>query len=123
MTGCSDTITLSELVAEHSDRTHPNIILKIDIEGDEWDLFDRIYDTALRAFKKPHEAFVVFHVHANNFGNLVNIGNVATPQTLEISFANQSCYSFKNTYESFPTSIDRPNESSIADVYLGNFCF
>ena len=146
---CSDTVTLSELVAEHPDRSHPNIILKIDIEGDEWDVFyhtdnesfsriaqiicefhnlhklydPQFYDTAFRVFKKLNAAFVVFHVHANNCGSIVNIGNVAIPQTLEISFANRNCYSFKDAHESFPTSIDRPNNPYVADIYLGNFCF
>ena len=145
----SDAVTLPELVAQHADRDHPNIILKIDIEGEEWDVFDHVdnttlariaqivcefhylhklhdpqfYDTALRVFKKLHDLFVVFHVHANNFGSIVNIGNVAIPQTLEISFANRSCYSFKDTHESFPTAIDRPNNPHVADIYLGYFYF
>ena len=145
----SDAVTLPELVAQHADGNQPNIILKIDIEGEEWDVFDHVdcvtlacfaqiicefhylhklhdpgfYDTALRVFKKLHDLFAVFHVHANNFGSIVNIGNVALPQTLEISFANRSCYSFKDNDESFPTAIDRPNNSSVADIYLGPFRF
>jgi hypothetical protein len=148
-TKSADTVTLSELIAEHLDRSQPNIILKIDIESGEWDVFDhtnsetlsriaqivcefhdlhklydaQIYEIAFRVFKKLNEAFGVFHVHANNYGHIVNIGNVALPQSLEVSFANRSCYSFKNTYEIFPTPIDRPNNPSAADIYLGNFCF
>ena len=145
----SDAVTLPELVAQHADRHQPNIILKIDIEGEEWNVFDHVdsitlarfaqiicefhylhklhdpqfYDTALRVFQKLRDLFVVFHVHANNFGSIVNIGNVALPQTLEISFANRSCYSFKDNDESFPTAIDKPNNSSVADIYLGPFRF
>ena len=144
-----DSVTLPELVAQHADRGHPTIILKIDIEGEEWEVFDHVdtatlarfaqivcefhylhklhdsqfYDNVFRVFTKLHSLFVVFHVHANNFGSIVNIGNVAIPQTLEVSFANRGCYSFKDSDESFPTAIDRPNDSSVADIYLGRFRF
>ena len=145
----SDSVTLPELVAQHSDKGPPTIILKIDIEGEEWAVFDHVdnatlarfaqivcefhylhklhdsqfYDNVCRVFTKLHDLFVVFHVHANNFGSIVNIGNVAIPQTLEVSFANRSCYSFKDSDEIFPTAIDKPNNSSVADIYLGRFCF
>jgi FkbM family methyltransferase len=43
----AETATLSDLVAEHSKPGAPDLILKIDIEGCEWDVFDRATDAVL----------------------------------------------------------------------------
>lgn len=146
-----DSITLPELVARHEDRDPSNIILKIDVEGEEWSVFDCVDDATLarfaqiicefhhlhklhesefygkalrlrlRVFAKLNELSVLFHVHANNFASIVNIGNVPIPQTLEVSLANRHCYSFKDSDENFPTARDRPNNPALADIFLGRF--
>jgi FkbM family methyltransferase len=43
----AETATLSDLVVEHSKLGAPDLILKIDIEGCEWEVFDRATDAVL----------------------------------------------------------------------------
>jgi hypothetical protein len=125
------------------------ILLKIDIEGDEWkvlavtpesDLMKMsqivcefhgmsllldvgFYGRALRVLKKLHSCFGVFHVHGNNHADIVNVANVAIPDVIEISFANRSLYNLIETRELFPTPLDSPCNKSLADIYLGSFKF
>jgi hypothetical protein len=129
--------------------TDASVILKMDIESAEWDVFesctveelgrfsqilvefhdiDRAVDPywllrATRVMKKLRERFGVFHVHANNWSPMAVIGNVYFPGTIEVSFANKSRYQFENTDELFPTSLDRPNNPLRPDIYLGSFKF
>ncbi|MBN8898971.1 MAG: FkbM family methyltransferase, partial [Rhodospirillales bacterium] len=124
-------------------------ILKIDIEGDEWPClaaldptlldvcpqvlceFHNLHrlaepafaETAARVFRAFGERFFVCHVHANNCGDVYNIGNVPVPDTLEITFANRSRYQPLDVMEVFPTPLDMPNQRGRADIFLGAFRF
>src|SRR5262249_47523072 len=119
-----DDESLSSLVALHDKRnSRPNILVKMDIENDEWTTFDATPPEILarfsqivvefhilndplysywrqlyaRVFKKISDLYAVVHVHANNNGTFINVGNVMIPNVFEVTFANRSIYSFKNT--------------------------
>lgn len=145
----ADTATLSELVAQHSKRDIPDLILKIDIEGSEWDVFDAAAPQTLSTFsqilcefhslsclqepefrirahrvlEKLADHFAPIHVHANNAGKICNVANVPLPDLLEVTFANRSRYSFAASDETFPTPLDAPNLPGVADIALGSFRF
>lgn len=129
--------------------TDASVILKIDIESAEWDVFDQCpiedlarfsqiliefhdFDRAVdpywlmratRVMRKLKSRFGVYHVHANNWSPMAVIGNVYFPGTLEISMANKSRYQFEPTDELFPTRLDTPNNPLRPDLYLGSFQF
>lgn len=142
--------SLASLVDRHDKQNaRPNIILKIDIERDEWTVFDATPPSALRrlsqivgefhyfeglsdvywrrlferAIKKLCEAYAVVHVHANNHAAFSNIANVIVPNVIEITFANRRMYSFSETDEIFPGPLDAPNDPSRPDMHLGAFRF
>jgi hypothetical protein len=145
----ADAVTIAGLVAAHSKLSAPDIILKMDIEGSEWDVLDnssseslsklsqiicefhglgRLYEApfharALRVFHNLAQQFAVIHVHANNNGDMCNLANVAVPSTLEITFANRARYSFVESNETFPTPLDAPNRPDLAEIRLGSFRF
>jgi hypothetical protein len=147
----SSSTTLSEIISRYdmSGTEKRNILLKIDIEGDEWRVLDAtpecdlqkmsqivcefhgmsllldadFYKRALRVFKKLHSHFGVYHVHGNNHGEIVSIANIAIPDVIEISFANRSLYKLIETKELFPTPLDSPCNRSLADIRLGSFKF
>jgi hypothetical protein len=124
-------------------------IVKMDIEGDEWDVldaadsaclktvaqfvcelhgFERIdeadwYAKALRVLRKIQETFAVVHVHANNYGLLRARGNIAFPDILEVTFANRNCYTLRPSEEIFPTGLDGANRPDLPDIFLGAFRF
>lgn len=144
-----EAVTLSELVSSHDASEAPNIFLKIDIEGDEWKVFDStpeehlgriaqivcefhnlsqlgeagFYSIAFRVFEKLNRNFAVTHVHGNNCSPLVNISNIVIPDVIELSFANRKRYSFCESSEIFPTELDAPCDKDKADIFLGRFLF
>jgi hypothetical protein len=126
----------------------PNILLKLDIECDEWAIFDRAPREVLtrfsqivgefhffegysadirwrrlitRVLKKLTNDYAVIHVHANNYGDFHALGSLTLPNVLEITFANRALYSFYRTDESFPGPLDAPNDPSRPDVHLDMF--
>jgi tetratricopeptide (TPR) repeat protein len=142
--------TIDELVERYGSPGKASLILKIDIEGDEWDVFDsasetalscfaqivgefhflgyimtdsRFYEKALRVFKKLTRTFGVVHVHATNSHNGHSVGNVMVPYLLEITFANRHRYSLAATDEIFPGPLDAPNNPNSPDIYLGRFIY
>jgi hypothetical protein len=126
--------------------TAERIILKIDIEGAEWDVFDAATseelarfaqivgefhgfdnvadsawrDTARRVLAKLRSVFDVVHVHANNFGPLNIVANVAIPSAFELTLANRAIYECDETDEIFPTALDQPNWDGRPDIFLGS---
>jgi hypothetical protein len=144
-----ETITLSDLLNPYISTVGPCIILKIDIEGDEWSVLDStsaqelntcsqilcefhnlsqlnnvgFYNLALRVLQKITESFSVIHIHANNCADVFNIANVMVPDVLEVTFANNSIYKFSETNEIFPTELDAPCSPGRPDIFLGAFRF
>jgi hypothetical protein len=142
-------VTLQDLIISHEKTEQPNIILKIDIEGSEWEVFDNIkeeqltrvsqilcefhglsklnhasfYTLALRVMQKIHKYFIPYHVHGNNNSCIVNIGNVAFPDVIEVSFANRKIFTACKSDEIFPTRFDYPNNPEFPDIFLGPFQF
>jgi hypothetical protein len=124
-------------------------IVKMDIEGDEWNVleaataedftkvtqfvcefhdFDKVddagwYERAEAVLTALAGHFRVVHVHANNYGALHRLGNVAFPEILEVTFANTAFYSFHDTDEVFPGPLDAPNRPDLPDIVLGAFRF
>jgi hypothetical protein len=142
--------SLPSLIQQHGKRNaKPNMLLKIDIENDEWAVFDTTAPEILsrfsqivgefhyfqglsdvrwrqlftRVLEKLSDAYAVVHVHANNVAGFSNVANVIFPNVLEITFANRSMYSFCETDEIFPGPLDAPNDPSHPDLHLGSFRF
>jgi hypothetical protein len=126
----------------------PNILLKLDIECDEWAILDKAPREVLNRFaqivgefhffegysadirwrrlitrvlKKLTDDYAVIHVHANNYGDFHTLGSLTLPNVFEITFANRALYSFYRTDESFPGPLDAPNDPSRPDVHLDMF--
>ncbi|HEY7299492.1 MAG TPA: tetratricopeptide repeat protein [Xanthobacteraceae bacterium] len=124
-------------------------LLKVDIEGDEWDMlgaasprslvrFTQIacefhelgrltnpvwYGRFFAVIEKLKEQFEIVHVHGNNYMPFMCMANVLLPATLEVTFANRRHYQFGETNEIFPTPLDRPNFPDAPDLHLGCFKF
>jgi hypothetical protein len=147
---CPESESLSSLVKQHDKQNaYPNLILKIDIENDEWAVFDATPPDMLgrfsqivgefhyfqgfadfywrelfhRVLTKLSDAYCIVHVHANNYGGFSNVCNVVFPNVLEITFANRCIYPFSETDEIFPGPLDSPNDPSRPDMHLGSFRF
>jgi hypothetical protein len=144
-----DAATLSDLVAEYSKSDRPDLFLKMDIEGCEWEVLDatpdallakhtqivcefhdlsqlltsHFYIRARRVFEKLHRHFAVTHVHANNCMPYHLLAEIPLPDVLEISFASRARYRFEPSDETFPTLLDAPCAPERLDYVLGAFRF
>jgi hypothetical protein len=147
--GTSDTESISRLV-EKLIGSEPSLsILKIDIEGDEWRVFeeatndeltkfsqivcefhhfsrvanDEWYKRAYQVLRKLSQSFAVIHVHGNNVASWANVGSVPFPELLEVTYASRARYNFAPCEEIFPTCIDAPNDPDRPDMFIGRFAF
>jgi FkbM family methyltransferase len=144
-----DCIGFDDIVAPYVTADGPDFILKMDIEGAEWDILDRcdhktlsrfaqivvefhnlfelrnktFRERAQRVFAKLNNLFAVIHVHANNFGSVSRIGGKTMADTLELSYASRRRYRLEKSDEEFPTPLDGPNNPYSSDIRLGTFRF
>ena len=142
-------VTLADMAAKYPASPEPNLMLKIDIEGAEWDVFDRAADADLvrfrqivcefhnlsalsdrnwfklrkRVLEKLNRLFAPVHLHANNYGGIEIVRNIAVPRHLEVSYANRLCYRCDYSDEIFPTPLDRPCAPFLDEIILGIFKF
>ena len=126
--------------------TAGRVILKIDIEGAEWDTFDAATpqelarfaqivgefhqfdnaadpawrDRAQRVLTKLRSVFDIVHVHANNTAPLNVIANVPVSSVFELTLVNRAIYECRETDEIFPTALDQPNWNGRPDIFLGS---
>lgn len=122
-------------------------MLKIDIEGEEWPVFENLAaadldvfaqivcefhsfdkgwhskwrDRALGAMRNLRDRFEVIHVHGNNNEPHALIANVPFRRVLEVTF--KARYRFTHSTEVYPSEIDQPNLTNAPDLFLGNFKF
>jgi len=118
-------------------KDHQNVILKVDIEGDEYKILNQILDNSNKIdvliieFHDIHknidkiEGFIdrskelkLIHIHANNFGGLNEDGD---PNVIELTFTNinKNKLSLLKTDKSFPVKqLDYKNINRIEDIYL-----
>ncbi|OJW47185.1 MAG: hypothetical protein BGO67_03665 [Alphaproteobacteria bacterium 41-28] len=141
--------TLQSIMEKNGHDGDCNLILKIDIEGGEWETFDSLdvkylkkfsqiicefhdfsravegkwYKRAMQVFKKLQVYHRIIHVHGNNYAPLLIIENVPFPEVLEVTYLRLDNHSFTESQEVYPTSIDRPNNPQCVDIFLGNFKF
>ena len=138
-----DSESLTSLIERHDKRNaNPNILLKIDIENDEWRVFDttplfqivgeshylqgfsdthwrKFFDRVFKIYRSSMRSFMFT---ANDFGRISNVVHVIIPNTLEITFTNRSIYSFCQTDEVFPGPLDALNDPSCPGVFVSNDC-
>lgn len=124
-----------------------NLILKMDVEGCEWDVIPHIQEQTMKRFKqivfefhgmtsnnpcshkkrwasleKLNKTHQLVHIHANNVGEFVNIeGEIKMPEFLEATYLNKSCYTFTENKRIFPTEYDAPNISDLPEIILGKW--
>lgn len=124
-------------------------ILYVDLSGGELNFIDRVSPGVLGKFNQIvivlydmsnlHAAnflqaaagvldriesnFRCIHIHARNIGGLCSVQNIAIPNIIELTYANRSKFEFTDDDEIYPTAIDVPTASNMADIYLGRFIY
>lgn len=141
--------SLDTLIQRNGHVGRNDLILKMDIEGAEWDLFETMPESTLRQFSQivmemhhfagaaGHPSGPLFyqkfenilrkldathqcvHVHANNNGGLGIIGGTIIHDLLELTYVRRSDHQFEECRRIFPTPIDMPNVTTAPDYFLG----
>ncbi|MDR2776539.1 MAG: FkbM family methyltransferase [Puniceicoccales bacterium] len=126
--------------------TNKNLILKIDVEGAEWEVFsktsgeiienfaqivvefhsvDDVYDenkfnAMLNVLEKLNTTHQIVHVHAVNYGTFVIIGGVPLPNVFEVTYLRKKDNQFVSSHKCYPIQgLDMPNNPNAADFFLG----
>ncbi|MCE0484890.1 MAG: hypothetical protein LV479_11715 [Methylacidiphilales bacterium] len=144
--GDAGTCSLTELLRE-AQKQGQEIILKMDIEGDEWDIFEKIdpsllrcmrqivgefhgfrevmddiwYYKALRAFANLSSTHAVVHLHGNNIAQQLAVRSLVFPESLEITFVRRDRCTLLENHEPMPGPWDRRNHPARPDISLNIF--
>jgi len=134
--------TMEEFVRENGHQNHNNLILKMDVEGCEWDFLQQVPSNVLSQFSQmvfefhemtrgQYDGLIVpaleklntthqaVHLHANNYGNVKWMGNRFLPETFEVTYLRRSDHEFVPSVRSFPTPLDQPCNQQLPDIVLG----
>jgi hypothetical protein len=139
-------VRLWDVVRAEGDPSKSDILLKIDIDGDEWATFanhpvdqlkrfrqiacefhwsSRMKDPeyfrqCLRAIENLRKAFFPVHLHANNFVGFSSLMGVPVPEVFEVTFVNSALYRPGQQQHGAPTQFDNPNNPDAPDLFLGS---
>jgi hypothetical protein len=144
----TQTVSLASLI-ELNRHEGTDLILKMDIEGAEWDVLAGIDPERLKSFRqiiiefhslhrvaeldwgdraatalarltRYHQAV---HVHGNNLSRIIIAGDLRITESLEVTLARRDAYRLVATEETFPGPFDRANSRVFPDFPLGTFPF
>ena len=136
-------LSLKTLLEENGDIGNNNLILKMDVEGAEWDVimntsseiwkqfkqmtfeFHRVEDLSnpniLPALQKLNRTHQIVWVHGNNYGYVGKAGDIEIPAYLELTYLNKMTYQTSSAICRFPLDMDMPSDPSIEEIVLGNW--
>lgn len=138
--------TIREILADEMAAHTGDLILKIDIDGYEWQVFESMPQDVLGRFRqicieihnpigrpgqgefrrrnlavlrKLHSGFAPVHLHANNANPSRVFCGLQVPKLLEITYIRRSGQTFTDSTEPFPGELDVPNLASQPDINIG----
>ena len=138
---------LSTLLKENHHHRRDSLVLKMDIEGCEWDVLDEMdpkdllpfkqivceihalqicsadsfRKRAVRAIANLTQYHQPIHIHGNNFTDMYYIHGIAVPDCIELTLARKYDYQFEDETSLFPTSLDFPCALDRPEMILGAF--
>lgn len=138
--------TIGDILLDEMASASGDLILKIDIDGYEWDAFALMPDDVLARFRqicieihnplarpsqrtqrirnmsvlqKLHRMFAPVHLHANNAGPVRHLFGRAVPKLLEITYIRRDAQVFSDCLETYPGKFDVPNKPDKAEIMIG----
>ena len=137
---------LGNLIRKNGHQNVKGMVLKADIEGYEWGMFDSLDEELIdnfdqivleihdlifadaerrriisRSLKKLAKSHVAVHIHANNNNPVDFCGDLVTPNLLEVTYIKKSFCETISSVRTFPTEIDMANRPDMADIILGKW--
>lgn len=140
--------TLDTHIQENKHENKQNMILKMDIEAWEWSFLETVSENTLNQFdqiimelhditgactketqlkriaalEKLNKTHHLIHLHANNCGHILTIGNADIPDVMELTYVKKSKFEVVEDNDiEFPTEIDCINDKRRKDWILGKW--
>ncbi|MDE7333206.1 MAG: hypothetical protein K2O16_13425 [Lachnospiraceae bacterium] len=137
-------LSMETILNKNNHQKKNRLILKMDVEGAEWEFINTIsIDTLkqfsqmtfelhgitnianremiMRALEKLNKTHYIIWVHGNNGGGSETAGTVVMPRLLEITYVNKEQYPCVEAPYDCPLDIDRPNMDEYPDIELKNW--
>ena len=147
LTGLNETDKLKKLDTLLTKNGHENtngMLLKMDVEGAEWnffnfcdqqtlDKFDQIVvelhdlndfknsEQKLSGLKKLTNNHIVVHIHGNNHSRVDFCGDIITPNVLELTLVKKDKFPENTINDIFLERIDMANRSNTPDILIGKW--
>lgn len=137
-----DLKALSQILKDNGHEHENNMILKMDVEGAEWDVFstfaveelkrfDQITlelhwfwdlnnkDRILKSLENLNKNHQIVHVHGNSFGVAVPMDGYNMPDIIEATWVRKEGREFINSKRFFPTELDVNNDVNYKEIIMG----
>lgn len=139
--------TLENFIKRNGHENEDNLILKMDVEGAEWNFLNTVSSDTLNqfdqmtfefhdmiqpknstqiektiaAFEKLNKTHTPVHIHGNNHGSFLNIEGLGIfPDTPEITYIRNKNRNLEDDAEILlPIALDEPNNPFLPDIPLG----
>jgi len=142
--------TIEELILINNHQNENNLLMKMDIEDCEWDVFNAVssetlnrfsqialefhnlspfmdnskYNLVIDVLNKINLTHQSVHIHANSDISVPHMMlNLVLPELLEVTFVRKDDIkdSFKENDQTYPTAIDEPTFANFPDLFIGKF--
>lgn len=137
--------TLKHYLSKNGHSKAKNMILKMDVEGAEWDFLETVELNTLKRFdqivlelhnviksgygkrilkllSKLNKTHQLVHLHGNNCGYVIKIGDKVFPDVLEATYVLKDRYNFMEDSEiMLPLPMDIANDRARSDIVLGKW--
>ena len=138
--------TLENFLKRNGHENKYEMILKMDVEGAEWDFLENVsletlikFDQIVFEFHsltepktfsemcriinlidKINKTHTLVHLHGNNNQHYINVENVGViPNVLELTYLRTKNHNFCDDEIFLPSSLDSPNNPTTPDISLG----
>lgn len=135
-------LTLEDILKKNGHQNYEGMILKMDVEGAEWNVFSKINPNILKCFdqivlemhglwnlsmrEKILETFrrlnrfhQLVHIHGSNGSFVIESGSRNIPNIIEMTYINRKGRKFIKSSRFFPTQIDEKNNGILPEIVLG----
>lgn len=133
--------SLETILKENGHSDKENLILKMDVEGAEWDFLQEVSnetlaqfnqislelhkmtdmenkDKVLQGLQKLRETHEPVWIHGNSGGSYECSGNIIIPNAFEITYVKKAVYNLADTSYHCPIDLDNENVETFFDIVL-----
>lgn len=137
-------MTFEDMLKANRHLDMQGMVLKMDVEGAEWDVLDLLSEDILRKFdqivmelhglldvrnakkilrglEKLSRSHEVIHIHGNNLSRRQFTGNLITPNCIEITYVLRGQYQTERCDGFLPTALDFPVSVKLTESMLGKW--